>query len=111
MALPHGCPRSKATRPQVLAAVPVTDFARFLESLKGLGMKVEENPGVPGFSHKVSTPDGGRKLFALQSKQYALFSLFPAGADQIRSVDPGSWSPKKRDRERPGADAAALESP
>ena len=87
-------PEKQGDALQVLAAVPVTDFALFLESLKGLGMKVEDNPGIPGFSHKVSTPDGDRTVFVLQSKQYVLFSLVPSGADQIRSVDPASWNAK-----------------
>jgi len=90
-------PEKQGDAPQMLAAVPVIDFGQFLESLKGLGMKVEENPGISGFSHRVSTPDGDRTVFALQSRQYAFFSLIPAGADRIKSVDPVSWKSKAGD--------------
>ena len=87
-------PEKQGDAPSVVAALPVTDFAQLLESLTGLGMKVEENPGNPGFSHKVSTPDGDRTVFALSAKRYAFFSLIPAGADQIRALDPASWKAK-----------------
>jgi hypothetical protein len=80
--------------PSVVAAVPVTDFAQFLDSLKALGMTVDDKAGVPVFSHKITFPDGERSVFALQSKQYAFFSLVPAGADQILTMDPATWRPK-----------------
>ena len=92
-------PEKQGDAPSVVAALPVTDFAQLLESLTGLGMKVEENPGIPGFSHKVTTPDGDRTVFALSAKRYAFFSLIPAGADQIRA------STRRRGRRRPGPKA------
>src|SRR5262249_11544739 len=44
--------------PSVVAAVPVSDFGQFLDSLKDLGMTIDDQPGVPGFSHKVTLPGG-----------------------------------------------------
>jgi hypothetical protein len=88
--------------PSIVAAVPVTDLGAFLDSLKGLGIAVDDQPGVAGFSHKVTAPDGNTNLFVLQSKGYALFSLIP-GADKLKGLDPASWGPERR----PGAVIAA----
>ena len=82
--------------PSVVAGVPVSNLAQFLDSLKDLGLAVDDQPGVPGFSHKVTMPGGSPTLFVLQSKEYALFSLVPVGADRIRAIDPASWKPKGR---------------
>jgi hypothetical protein len=87
-------PQNPGEPPLVVAAVPVTDFAQLLDSLKALGMTVDDNAVAPGFSHKITLPDGDRTVFALQSKRYALFSLVPTGADQIRNMNPASWRPK-----------------
>jgi hypothetical protein len=82
--------------PSVVAAVPVSGFMPFLDSLKGFGLTVDDQPGVPGFSHKVTAPDGNTTVFVLESKGYALCSLVPDGADRIRAMDPSSWRPKGR---------------
>ena len=82
--------------PTVVAAVPVTDLGQFLDSLKELGLAVNDQPGVAGFSHKVTAPNGNPTVFVLQSKGYALFSLVPDGADQLKALDPSSWKPKGR---------------
>ena len=82
--------------PSVVAAVPVSDFGQFLDSLKDLGLTVDDQPGVPGFSHKVTTPNGNPTLFILQSRGYALFSLVPDGADRIKTMDPSAWRPEGR---------------
>jgi hypothetical protein len=82
--------------PSVVAAVPVTDLGQFLDSLKGLGLDVDDKPGVAGFSHKVTAPDGNTNVFVLESKGYALFSLVPDGADRLKGLDPSSWRPKGR---------------
>jgi hypothetical protein len=82
--------------PSVVAAVPVTDLGQFLDSLKDLGVAVDDQPGIAGFSHKVTAPNGNPTLFVLQSKGYALFSLVPDGADQLKVLDPSSWKPKGR---------------
>ncbi len=82
--------------PSVVAAVPVSKFDELMESLKGLGLEVDDKPGAEGFSHKVSAPDGNFGLFALESKGYALFSLLPEGADKLRNLDPTSWWKKSR---------------
>jgi hypothetical protein len=87
---PQGAP------PSVVAAVPVTDLGQFVDSLKGLGLEVDDQPGAEGFSYKVSPPNGNVSLFMLHSKGYALFSLLPDGADKLRTLDPTSWSKKAR---------------
>jgi hypothetical protein len=89
--------------PSIVAAVPVTDLGALLDSVGGLGIAVDDKPGVEGFSHKVTAPDGNTSLFVLQSKGYALFSLVPAGADKLKAIDPASWAPKGQ----PGATLAA----
>jgi hypothetical protein len=82
--------------PSVVAAVPVTDLGQFLDSLKDFGLAVDDQPGVAGFSHKVTAPNGSPTLFVLKSKGYALFSLVPDGADRLKVLDPASWKPKGR---------------
>ena len=82
--------------PSVVAAVPVTDLKQLLGSLNDLGFAVNDQPGVPGFSHKVTAPNGNPSVFVLQSKGYALFSLVPAGVNQLKARDPASWKPKGR---------------
>ena len=82
--------------PSIVAAVPVSDLGQLLDSLKALGLEVDDKPGVEGFSHKVSVPNANMSLFVLQSKGYALFSLLSDGADKLREVDPSSWSKKAR---------------
>ena len=82
--------------PTVVAAVPVSDFGQFLDSLKDLGLAVNDQPGAEGFSHKVSMGDGNVALFALESKGYALFSLIPDGADKLKAMDPATWWKKGR---------------
>ena len=89
--------------PSIVAAVPVTDLNAFLDSARGLGIAVDDQAGVEGFSHKVTAPDGNTNLFVLQSKGYALFSLIPGGADKLKQIDPASWAPKGT----PGAALAA----
>src|SRR4029078_5355671 len=84
-------PEREGAPPSAVAAIPVTDFGQFLDSLKVFGVKVDDKSGVPGFSHKVSTPDGSQSVFALHSGHYAFFSLLPTGADQIRALDPATW--------------------
>lgn len=91
--LPRNFPQES---PTIVAAVPVTDLGQFLNSLKDLGLAVDDQPGAPGFSHKVSTPDGSQSLYVLQSKGYALFSLVPGGADRLKALDISSWWKKHR---------------
>ena len=85
-----------ARSPSVVTAVPVSDLGQFLDSLKGLGVAVDDKPGVPGFSHSVTGPNGSPTLFVLESKGYALFSLVPDGVDKLKALDPASWRPKGR---------------
>jgi hypothetical protein len=82
--------------PSIVAAVPVTDLGQFLDSLKDFGLAVDDQPGVAGFSHKVTAPNGSPTLFVLKSKGYALFSLVPDGVDRLKALDPASWKPKGR---------------
>jgi hypothetical protein len=82
--------------PSIVAAVPVSDLGQFLESLNVLGLAVDDQPGVAGFSHKVTAPNGNPPLFVVQSKGYAFFSVVPDGADRIKAMDPTSWKPKRR---------------
>ncbi|QEH34188.1 hypothetical protein OJF2_27230 [Aquisphaera giovannonii] len=88
-------PGNPGEPPSLLAAVPVTDFGAFLDSLKGVGLNVED-AGVPGFSRKVSMGEGQgqQTFFALEANRYAIFSLVPAGADKLKALDPASWRPK-----------------
>jgi hypothetical protein len=92
VSLPRDFPQGGT--PSVVAAVPVSNYRQLLDSLKELGLAVDDQPGVPGFSHKVTAQDGNFTLFALESKAYAFFSLVPDGADRIREIDPSSWRPK-----------------
>jgi hypothetical protein len=82
--------------PSVVAAVPVSNAGQFLDSLKELGLAVDDQPGVAGFSHKVTMPNGNPTFFVVQSKGYALFSLVPKEAERIGAMDPTSWKPKGR---------------
>jgi hypothetical protein len=86
-------PHNPGEAPMVVAAIPVTDFAAYLDSLQVLGMTVEAEKGVAAFSHRITTPDGARTFFALESKKYAFLSLMPTGAQSIKSLDPASWRP------------------
>src|SRR5262249_55051072 len=56
-----------------------------------------------GFSHKVVGPNGSPTFFVLESRGYALFSPFPAGADRLKTLDPTSW----RGHLPPGANLSA----
>ncbi len=82
--------------PSIVAAVPVTDLGQFLDSIKDLGLPVDNQPGVPGFSHKVTLPDGNSALYVLEAKGYALFSLVPDGVDRLKAMDVSSWWKKGR---------------
>lgn len=82
--------------PSVVAAVPVSKFNDLIESIKGLGLDVDDKPGAEGFSHRIAAADGNVSLYALESKGYALFSLLPDGADKLRALDPTAWSKKGR---------------
>lgn len=82
--------------PTAVLAVPVSDFGALLESVKELGLAVDDQPGVPGFSHKVVGPNGQPTLFVLQSKEYALCTPIPAQAETLRGIDPTAWWPKGR---------------
>ncbi|MGP0062602.1 MAG: hypothetical protein ACLQGP_03230 [Isosphaeraceae bacterium] len=82
--------------PSIVAAIPVTDLGQFLDSLKGLGLAVDDQPGAAGFSHRVTAPNGNPSLFVLQSKGYAIFSMTPDGVDRLKKLDPSSWKPKGR---------------
>src|SRR5262249_32249672 len=64
--LPKGFPNEGS--PSIVAAVPVNDLGAFLDSIRGLGIAVDDKPSVEGFSHKVTAPDGNTNLFVLQSK-------------------------------------------
>ena len=94
VSLPKDFPQGGS--PSVVAAVPVSDYGQFLDSLKNVGLAVDDQPGVPGFSHKISGPDNNPTLFALNAKGYALLSLIPDGSDQIKEMDPSTWAPKGR---------------
>jgi hypothetical protein len=83
--------------PTVVAAVPVTDLSQFLDSLRGLGLNVDDKPGVAGFSHSVTLPDGNTTVFVVESRKYAMVSLVPDDVERIKAMDPASWKPKGRD--------------
>ena len=84
-----------AGSPSVVAAVPVSNLGQFLDSLKNLGVTVDDKPGVAGFSHSVTGPNGSPPLFVLESKGYAIFSLAPEGVDKLgRLRIPASWRTK-----------------
>ncbi len=87
---PQGSP------PTIVAAVPVTDLGQFLASLKEHGLAVDDQAGIVGFSHSVTAPGGNPTVYVLESKGYALFSLVPGGADQLKALDPSDWKPKDR---------------
>ena len=87
-------PREPGGLPMIVGAVPVTDYAQFLDSLKNVGMTVDAQSGVPGFSHKITTPDGAQTVFALEARKYAFFSLIPSRADTISKLDPAAWRPQ-----------------
>ena len=80
--------------PTAVLAVPISDLASFMDSLKDLGLTVDDQPGVPGFSHQVSAPNGNPTIFVLQSKGYAICSPLPAAAETLRAIEPSSWAPK-----------------
>jgi hypothetical protein len=82
--------------PSIVAAVPVTNFSQFLGSLRELGLMVDDQPGAPGFSHKLTGADPNRPIFILHAKRYAFLSISPSGADRIPAMDPSSWRSKAR---------------
>jgi hypothetical protein len=82
---PQGEPAS------IAAVVPVIDLGQFLDSLPILGFTVDDQPGVAGFSHRVTGPSGSPTLFVLESKGYAMFSPLRDGADKLKTLDPTSW--------------------
>src|SRR5689334_3676944 len=61
VSLPKDFPQGGA--PSIVAAVPVKDLGQFLDSLKGMGVDVSDKPDAPGFSHKLTAPDGNMGLF------------------------------------------------
>ncbi len=93
LTLPRNFPQESLT---VVAAVPVTDLGQFLDSLKDLGLAVDDQSGAPGFSHKVSAPNGSPSFYVVQSKKYALFSMAPNGADRLKALDVSSWWKQNR---------------
>jgi hypothetical protein len=80
--------------PWVVAAVPVTDYTRLIDGFKTLNLKVDDNAGVPGYSHKITTANGQYSAYALESNRYALLSLIPTSVATIRDLDPESWRSK-----------------
>ncbi|WP_165227264.1 hypothetical protein [Aquisphaera insulae] len=85
-------PENPGDPPSLLAAVPVTDFAQFMDSLKGFGLTVDD-AGVPGFAHKIVSPDGTQTFYALEANKYAIVSMVPTGAEKLKALDPASWRP------------------
>ena len=84
----------KGGPPTAVLAVPVSDFGRYMNSLKDLGLTVDDQPGIPGFSHKVTAGNGNPTFFVLQSNGYALWTPIPVQAETLRAIDPTSWRSK-----------------
>jgi hypothetical protein len=82
--------------PTAVLAVPVSNLGQLMDSLKALGLAVDDQPGVPGFSHKVVGPNGNPTTFVLESKGYALCTPIPVPVETLQAIDPASWRPKGR---------------
>ena len=98
--------------PSIVAAVPVTDLGAFLDSIKGLGIAVDDQPGVAGFSHKVTAPDGNTNLFVLAIEGLCPFLVGPEAltnsrrwtlASGRRRTAGGSLAARSGSRSFPGA--------
>ncbi|MDX2035722.1 MAG: hypothetical protein SFX72_03640 [Isosphaeraceae bacterium] len=77
--------------PLVAVAFPVTDAARFLETLKGLGLGVDPQPARPGFrsfTHVVTLPDGATRFYVFPTEgKYLFFSMFPGRPERFEKLD------------------------
>lgn len=84
--------------PAVTVFLPVTGRDDFLDGLKGLGLAVDDRPGVEGFSHKVAAPNGGGQAAYLLSDPpagYAVATTVPSGAARLRAVKPAALRPSR----------------
>lgn len=92
--------------PVAAAYVPVTNQGDFLETAKGLGLRLDAAEGLEGVSHKLS-PMGGSSppLFVLKSppRGYAVFTNVPGAAAKLAEVKPEGLAPS-----RPGVLLASL---
>ena len=92
--------------PVVTAFVPVTSQADLLESLKGMGLAIDDQAGVEGFSHKLAPPGGtAPPVYVLTSPPagYSVATNVPSNPAKPRAVKPESLKPT-----RPGALLASL---
>ncbi|HEV3168345.1 MAG TPA: hypothetical protein VGZ22_30350 [Isosphaeraceae bacterium] len=89
-------PAQPGEPPAAVAFIPVTDGKAFLDTLaQQFKCGVSDQPGVPGFSHKLTLPmDGAPPLLVVLTKEYAFFSLAPTGADKLKTIKPASLMPK-----------------
>jgi hypothetical protein len=85
--------------------IPVTDGQALLATLEQAGFTVQEDPGVPGFTHKITPPGGaaGVPLLAVLTKDYLLATTGTGGADQLKALKPETLLPKA-----PGAGTLAI---
>ncbi len=87
-------PANEGEPPSVAAAIPISNLEQAIETLKNFGIGVEANPGVPGFTHAVTLPDGNTKLFLVATKEYLFASLVPVDAGALSSKKPSDWMPR-----------------
>ena len=76
--------------------IPVTDGQAVLATLEQAGFVVQEDPGVPGFTHKITPPGGaaGLPLLAVLTKDYLLATTDTGGADELKALRPETLLPK-----------------
>lgn len=87
-------PAGPGQSPFGAAFIPVTSATDFIEGLGRLGVAVDDNPGVPGFTHKVTLPGGAAPpLFVLTTPGYVVASLTPDGVDRLKAVKPAELRP------------------
>ncbi|WZO98585.1 hypothetical protein EP7_000165 [Isosphaeraceae bacterium EP7] len=76
--------------------IPVTDGQAVLATLEQAGFVVQEDPGVAGFTHRITPPGGaaGVPLLAVLTKDYLLATTGTGGADELKALRPETLLPK-----------------
>ena len=83
--------------PAITVFLPVTGRDAFLDTLKGLGLTVDDQPGVKGFSHKIAGQGAGQALYLLADPPagYVVATTVASGADRLRAVKPADLKPSR----------------
>ncbi len=83
--------------PVVAVFLPITSRDDLLDGLKGLGLEIDDKPGVDGFSHKIASGGKALPLYLLADPPtgYAVATNVPSGAKRLRAVKPADLKPTR----------------